>query len=275
MDELNSNEDLREKLQEEEEISVTDKMVGVLSEPSSLFERLSNLELKAMDWLIPVLLVIVLAAASNFIMMSNPEIKADMMDKQIEAMEKQLQDQVDKGNMSQEQADEFIDNTRDQMDEGGMGQIIIGAVGILVVIFITFFIIVGVFYLIINFGLGGDGSYKTAMTAYGLPYYIAALQIIVMIILAMTMNKMVTDTSVGTFLDMGKDNLIGFLSHKLDVFSIWFYAVVSIAFAKMFKSESTTKYFIMVFGMWLGISLLMYFIAQAVPVLLLVRHFRL
>jgi len=267
MDELNNNEDLREKMHEEEDISVTDKMVGVLSEPSNLFKRLSKLELKTMDWLIPVLLVIALAALSNFIMMSNPEIKADMMDKQIEAMEKQLQDQVDKGNMSQEQVDKIIDDTTERMDEGGMGQMIMGAVGILVVIFITFFIIVGVFYLIINFALGGDGSYKTAMTAYGLPYYIVALQIIVMIILAMTMNKMITDTSVGTFLDMSKDTITGFLSHKLDVFSIWFYAAVSIGFAKMFKSESTTKYFIMVFGMWLGFSLLMYFVAQAVPFL--------
>lgn len=267
MDELNNNEDLREKLQEVEEISVTDKMVGVLSEPSSIFERISNLELKTMDWLIPILLVIIVASVSNFIMMSNPEIKADMMEKQIEVVEKQFQDAVDKGNMSQEQADEQIEMIRDRMDEGGSGQMIMTVVGIVIITFLVFFIIAGVFYLLVKFGLAGEGSYKTAMTAYGMPYYIIVLQFIVMIILAIAMNKMITDTSVGTFLDMDKDTLLGMFSHKLDIFSIWFYAVISISFAKMFKSEDTTKYFIMIFGVWIGVSILMFYIAQAVPFL--------
>ncbi len=267
MDELNNSEDLREQIQVEEEISVTDKLVGVLSEPSSLFEKLSNMELKTMDWLIPILFVIIVAAVSNFIMMGNPEIKADVIEKQISVMEKSFQEQVDKGNMNQEQADEQIELIRERMEEGGSTQTIMASVGILIVTFIMFFIIAGVFYLLTKFALGGVGSYKTAMSAYGLPYYILALQIIVMIILAMTMNKMFMDTSVGSFLDMEKDTILGMLSHKLDVFSIWFYAVVSIAFAKMFKADSLTKYFIMVFGMWIGFSLLMHFVAQAVPFL--------
>ncbi|MCP5064487.1 MAG: hypothetical protein GY936_18775 [Ignavibacteriae bacterium] len=267
MDELNNNEDLREKLQEVEEISVTDKMVGVLSEPSSLFERLSNLELKAMDWLIPVVLVIIIASVSQFVMMSNPEIKAQAVDKQIEVIEKQFQEAVDKGNMTQDQADDQLEMIRDRMDEGGSSQMIWTVVGIVIITFLVFFVISGVFYLLVKFGLAGEGSYKTAMTAYGIPYYIIVLQIIVMIILAIAMNKMITDTSVGTFLDMDKDTLIGMLSHKLDIFSIWFYAVISISLAKMFKSEDTTKYYIMIFGVWIGVSILVFFIAQAVPVL--------
>ncbi|MCP5064614.1 MAG: hypothetical protein GY936_19435 [Ignavibacteriae bacterium] len=267
MDELNNNEDLREKSQEVEEISVTDKMVGVLSEPTSLFEKISKLELKSMDWLIPVLLVIIIASVSQFVMMSNPEIKAQAVDKQIEVIEKQFKEAVDKGNMTQDQADDQLEMIRDRMDEGGSSQMIMTVVGIVIITFLVFFIIAGVFYLLVKFGLAGEGSYKTAMTAYGMPYYIVVLQFIVMIILAITMNKMITDTSVGTFLDMGKDTLVGMLSHKLDIFSIWFYAVISISFAKMFKSDNTAKYFIMIFGVWIGVSLLMYFITQAVPFL--------
>jgi hypothetical protein len=81
------------------------------------------------------------------------------------------------------------------------------------------------------------------------------------------MNRMFTDTSVGSLLDVDKSSFGGFLLSKLDVFSIWFYAVVSIGFAKMFKSQSTGKYFAMIFGMWLGFSILFHFLAKAIPFL--------
>jgi len=35
----------------------------------------------------------------------------------------------------------------------------------------------------------------------------------------------------------------------------------------MFKSEDTGKYFAMVFGLWIGVSIIWYFIVQAVPFL--------
>ena len=265
MDELN-NENLTENV-DEEEIGVTDKMTGVLSEPTNLFQKLSNQKPKVTDWLIPILLVVIVASLSRFIMMSNPEIKASAMEKQMVVIEKSLQNAVDKGNMTQEQADEQVEKIRERMEKGGSSQIIMTAVGILIFSFIMFFIIAGVFYLLAKLTLGGEGSYSTSMTAYGLPYYIIVIQIIVMIILAMTMNKMFIDTSLGSLLDLSTDSLIGVLAHKVDIFSIWFYSVVSIAYAKMFKSESTGKYFIAIFSLWIGFSLIMYFIGQAVPFL--------
>ena len=265
MDKLN-NENLKENF-EEEEISVTDKMIGVLSEPTDLFQKLSNQKPKVTDWLIPILLVIIVASLSRFIMMSNPEIKANAMEKQMEVIEKNFQEAVDKGNLTQEKADEQIEKIRERMEKGGPAQLLMTTVGILIFSFIMFFIIAGIFYLVAKLTLGGEGNYSTSMTAYGLPYYIIVIQIIVMIILAMTMNKMFIDTSLGSFLDLANDSLLGVLAHKLDVFSIWFYAVISIAYAKMFKSESVGKYYIAIFGLWIGFSVLMYFIAQAVPFL--------
>jgi hypothetical protein len=266
MDELNTNKDLRENI-DEEEISVTDKMIGVLSEPTNLFQKLSIQKPKTTDWIIPILLLVVVASLSRFIMMNNPEIKADAMEKQMEVIEKSLQDAVDKGNMTQDQADEQIEKIRERMEEGGSGQLVMTIVGILIFAFITFFIIAGIFYLLAKITLGGEGNFSTSMVAYGLPHYIIVIQILVTIILAMTMNKMFIDTSVGSFLDLKNDTLIGLLAHKLDVFSIWFYAVISIAYAKMFKSENIGKYFIAIFGLWVGFSVLMFFLGKAVPFL--------
>jgi predicted Kef-type K+ transport protein len=88
------------------------------------------------------------------------------------------------------------------------------------------------------------------------------VQVIFQVIVAMLMNKMVTDLSVTTFLDLDKQELLGFLLSKLDVFTIWFYVVVGIAFAKMFKSEETTKYVGMILGLWLGFSFLFFYLAK-------------
>ena len=140
-------------------------------------------------------------------------------------------------------------------------------IGIVIVTFLIFFVVSGVYLLFAKFVLKGTGSYSFAMVGYGLPFYIATLQIIVMVILAMILNKFLADTSVGSFIDADKKEFTGFLLSKLDIFSIWFYAIVSIAYAKLFKSESTGKYFAMIFGLWIGFSIIFFFLAKAVPFL--------
>ncbi|MBK7104275.1 MAG: YIP1 family protein [Ignavibacteriae bacterium] len=267
MDELNKQDDQIDEIIEDEELGITDKMIGVLSEPSNLFQKLSNLPYKTMDWLIPILLVIIIAVASNFILMNNPEVKADIVEKQMAQFEKNFQEAIDKGQMTQEQADQQLDAIQEQMEKGGSTQLIFSSIGITIITFLSFFIIAGVFLLLVKFGLKGEGDYKSSMLAYGLPHYIIVLQVIVMIIVAIAMGKMFMDTSVGSFMNVEKDTILGWVLHKLDIFSIWFYAVLSIAYAKMFKSESTTNYFIAIFGLWIGFSLLMYFVVQAVPFL--------
>jgi len=266
MEELNDQDPVDEII-EEEELGFTDKLVGVLTEPGSLFSGLSKLPVKSMDWLLPLLLVIVVAILSNFVLMNNPEIKADLIEKQMKQIEENFQDAVDKGQMTQDQADQQLDSIAERIEEGGSSQIIISSVGILIITFLVFFIISGVFLLLAKFALGGDGDYKVSMLAYGMPHYIIVLQIIIMIIAAIGMEKMFMDTSVGSFMGIEKEGIYGWFMHKLDPISIWFYSVVSIAYAKMFKSEDTGKYFIAIFSMWLGFSLLMHFAAEALPFL--------
>ena len=103
-------------------------------------------------------------------------------------------------------------------------------------IFGSFFIIALVYWLVAKFVLKGEGNYAGTMVAFGLPYYISIIQVIVMVILALSMNKFFQGTSVASFIDSDTSTITGFLLSKLDIFSIWFYAAVSIGLAKMFKS---------------------------------------
>ncbi|MFA5806047.1 MAG: Yip1 family protein [Melioribacteraceae bacterium] len=251
--------------QEEFEMSHSDKLVGVFSEPNSTFGKMSKFPPKTTDWVIPILIVIVVAILSQFLMMNNPTIKAAVFEKQITAVEKQFNDAVAKGEMTQAQADQQLETIRDTMEQGGVGRMIGVFVGIPIVTFIFFFIVSGVFLILAKFVLKGEGTYKEAMVAYGLPHYIIAIQMIIMVIAALAMNKLFTGTSVADFIGTEKNTIAGFLLGKLDLFSIWFYVVFGIGLAKMFKSSNTQKYIIGVVAVWLVFGLLFFAIAKAVP----------
>ena len=267
MDEQNNQEDPIEEQIEEEELGITDKMVGVLTEPSTFFKKIANLPLKSSDWLIPLIIAIVITMISSAIMMTNPAIKADMQEKQMKQVEKYFQEQVDKGAMTQAQADQIMDQQAQRMEQGSGLQLTIAMISIPIIFFIVFFIIAGVYFLLSKFALKGDGTYKTTLSAYGLSYYVVIIQAIVIIIVAIALGKMLRDVSVGSLMGMDSETLGGWFMHRLDIFSIWLYSVISIALAKMFKSENTLKYFIGVFGLWIGFSLLFHFVGKAVPFL--------
>ena len=256
-----------ENEQEEFELSHTDKLVGVFSEPTATFGKMAKFPPKTSDWIIPILVVIVIAILSQVLMMNNPAIKASIMAKQMERFEKQFQESVDKGQMTQAQADEQLETLRDRMSQGGAIQLIGTIVGIPIAMFIMFFIVSGVFMLVAKFGLKGEGIYKGAMVAYGLPFYITAIQMIVMVIAALAMSKFFSGTSVADFVGSDKTTITGFVLGRLDIFSIWFYVIFGIGLAKMFKSNNTQKYIITVIAVWLGFGLLFFAVAKAVPFL--------
>jgi len=253
--------------QEEFEISHTDKLVGVFSEPGITFGKMSKFPPKTADWVIPILIVIVIAILSQVVMMNNPTIKAAVVEKQMAAVEKSLSDAVAKGQMTQAQADQQLETMRERMEQGGAVQMIGVFVGIPIATFLFFFIVSGVYLILAKFILKGAGTYKEAMVAYGLPHYVTAIQMIIMVIAALAMNKLFTGTSVADFIGTEKNTIAGFLLGKLDVFSIWFYVVFGIGLAKMFKSNNSQKYIIGVVAVWLGFGLIFFALAKAVPFL--------
>jgi ABC-type transport system involved in cytochrome c biogenesis permease subunit len=116
-----------------------------------------------------------------------------------------------------------------------------------------------------KFVLKGDGSYGHAMTAMGLPLYILVLQSIVMVIATLLMGKMITGLNPASLIGMDIKTIPGFLLSRLDVFSIWFYVVVGIAFAKMFRSDNVKKYIVTSIAAWLVFMFIIFGLAQVVP----------
>ncbi len=254
--------------QEEEELSHSDKIIGILTEPTTTFEKISKHPPKTIDWLLPITLLLVVVAITRFIVLSNPEIYYAEKQKQVEKIQERFDKMVQNGQMTKEQADEQMNKVQDNIDKARspLGYVL-QFVGILVFGFVVFFIVSAVYFLFSKFILKGDGTYAGVMVANGLTAYIAIISVIIAAILSMIFSRLLNDVSIASLVNANKMSFSGFLLSKLDVFTIWSFIVVSIGLAKMFKSASTVKYYVMVFGVWIGWSLIVYILAKAVPFL--------
>ena len=246
------------------ELSHSDKMIGVFTEPAKTFFLTSKFPPRKKDWVIPVLILFFIAAIIRIIAMTNEEVYFEAKKQGIERIEKM----VESGMMTREQADEAIDAIDQQMAfmNGPVGWVITIATT-LIIGFIVILIIVGIYYLLIKFLLKGEGTFSSALVAIGLTTYISILQMIIAGILTMLFGKMIMDTSLASIMGSDKMTLAGWFFAKIDPISIWAYIVLSIGFAKMFKSESTGKYYMLVFGVWLIGMFILFQLAQAVPFL--------
>ncbi len=250
---------------EMEELSHTDKIVGVISEPTNLFSKLVFQKTKATDWLLPLFAMIIVSIVATFIYMSNPEIKLEMQQQQQKAMQEQFDKMVESGQMTREQANEQLDRTADMMDNP-MFTYLFPSIGIFVMTLVWFFVFTTVGFVVAKFVLKGDGSYNQAMSSMGLPLYISILQSIILIIVGLMMGKMITGLNPASLMGMDAKTLPGFLLSRLDAFSIWFYVVVGIAFAKMFKSDNVKKYIFTSLGIWLVFMFIIFGLGQVSPI---------
>jgi hypothetical protein len=261
---MDQNSSTEEMQNQNGELSHSDKMIGVFTEPTKMFEHTSKFPPRNKDWVIPVIILFVIAALIRIVAMTNEEVKFEAKKQGIERIEKMVQD----GTLTREQGDAAIEQIDQQMEfmAGPVGWIIT-IVSTLIIGFIAFVAIVGIYYLFVKFLLKGDGTFRSALVANGLTSYISILQLIVAGIISLVVGKMISDTSLASLMGSDKMTIAGWFFAKIDPISIWAYIVLSIGLAKMFKSESTGKYYITVFAIWLGGMFILLMLAQAFPFL--------
>jgi len=261
MDEQVQNPESQTPPAQPEELSHTDKMTGIFTEPSATFERIAKFPVRTVDWFLPMLILFLIVAVTRIIVLGNEEIAYQERQKQ----EKSVNELVEKGVLTQEQADQQIERTK-QFSDSPVAYVLM-SVSILIGGFIVFFIIVSLYFLLSKFALKGNGGYTSALVANGLPAYISVIQIVLASILSLAFERLINDVSIASIANMDKSTIAGWFFAKADPFSIWVYSVLSIGLAKMFRSDSYTKYFIMVFSLWILGSLLIWGIGKAVPFL--------
>jgi hypothetical protein len=236
---------------EENELSHSDKAAGVITEPGVTFSETAKYPPRAKDWLIPLTVYVILFVASQIIQYSNPVISYDAKQKQIEAMEKRLDQQVKDGEITREQADQFIEGME------RMNFFIFRIIGSFLGFVVFFFIIAALYYLFGRFVFKGDGNYSSAMVSMALPLYIGIIEVLIYTIAALVMEQGMANASIGSFLDIMPDTGYGLLMWLINPIAIWMNVVVAIGLAKMYK-RNILPFIILVFVFYVLAMLIVY-----------------
>jgi hypothetical protein len=252
-----------EELQEEPELAHSDKILGLFSEPKKTFEKMSCYSPRTLDWLLPITLLLFIVVLSRVLIMQNPDLAYQVKQQQKESMEKSLNTAVEKKQITSEQKEERLNQGLESMNKPIFQ--FLGYIGIIIGGFIVFFIISGVYFLFVKFALKGEGTYAAALVANGMTGYIGIIQIILATILSYILGRLINDISVASLMNSDKTTIAGYILSKLDIILIWSFMILSIAYSKLFKSQSTGKYYGMVFGIWIVCSVFSFWLAKAVP----------
>lgn len=243
-DPVNNSEENVETIDEFEQLTKTEAMSGVLTEPSQTFEAIAGGP-KKNYWLTPVMIAVVLSLLSSFLFMRDPELARNTMDKQKAKMSEKFDQNIKDGKMTQEEAD----NAMESMNPNSPFFKVIGYVGALVGPFIVL-LLLSVIYLIVLKIMKSDVEFVNILNVVGLAMLISAVGSILAILISIMKGNM-TGVSPGIFLSEESigEKAYAFLN-KLDVFTIWFYAVIAIGLTKIAKIDMA-KSATIVFGLFL------------------------
>jgi hypothetical protein len=256
-------ENFDKEIQEEPELGHSDKIIGLFSEPKKTFEKMSAYSPKTIDWLLPITLLLFIVVLSRVLIIQNPDLAYQVKQQQKESMEKSLNTAVEKKQITSEQKEERLNQSLESMNKPIFQ--LLGYVGIIIGGFIIFFIISGVYFLFARFALKGEGTYVAALVANGMTSYIGIIQIVLATVLSYILGRLVNDVSLASLMNSDKATITGYLLSKLDVILIWSFIILSIAYSKLFKSQSIGKYYGMVFGIWIVWGVFSFWLGQIVP----------
>jgi hypothetical protein len=208
-------------------------LMNVFSSPGEAFLGLRESESRATLWLIPLILMILLASVSTYIVFSNETLKGQIL----ESRDRAIQKQVDAGKVTQEQAD------RQKAAMESMGGMFV-AIGIVTnVIFIT----VGLFGAALFLWLSGKlvlkstAGYGKHLEVYGISSWIGLLGGIVTMLMMIGMNSIYASPGAGLAVYASFDPFS--TTHKilaaLNVFSVWQAVVIGIGLSKLADKSSS------------------------------------
>lgn len=217
-----------------------DKLTGIFVSPSEVFENIVKSRFTVIDWLLPIVILVVVSISSNLLKFSNETIRESFVVFQEQGIDKL----VEEGRMSEEQAE----IAKERIREFGGVQQIFSSIGILVGVPITFLFIALVYFLLGKLFLKGDVEFMTIFSIYSLSSLITSVGVIVSTILSFLTGSFFASTSPAIFMDISSGKAY-ILASKFEIFSLWQLFVFAIGMAKAFNRSNTSS-FIIVFGAW-------------------------
>jgi Yip1 domain len=209
-------------------MSLGARLTNVFVAPGEVFAEVKSSPPTPANWVAPMVLAMIAGIVYVMVVFSQPAVIQGMKD----AREKQLQEQVASGKMTQKQAD-----TATESMEKFMTPSIVKAFGIAGSILATgagLFFSALVVWLIGRFGLRGQFDYMRAVEVVGLSMMISVLGAIIAMLLAVIYgNPAMTPSPVLLLSHFDNHNRVHVLLSSLNVTTLWYLAVLSVGLAKV------------------------------------------
>ncbi|MBL8006992.1 MAG: YIP1 family protein [Ignavibacteria bacterium] len=232
------------EFQDNEQLSTSEAMSGVITAPAETFETIANTPRKNY-WLIPMLIAVAIGLVSTFLFMQDAELTAATMEKQKAKMREKFSENVKEGKMTQEQADKALES----MNPRGMMFKVFGFGGAVIGPFIIL-LLLSVIYLIALKVMKAQFEFTNVLNVIGLAFLIVAIGNLISMAVSVMKGNI---TSFGPALFMNPETSgekMYTLFSKTDLFSVWFYTVIAIGLSKIGRI-SIAKTAPVVFIVWI------------------------
>jgi hypothetical protein len=233
--------------------TIGSRLVDIFVSPGEVFDGLRNAPKSTGNWLVPLILAIVVSIVTIFVVFSQPTIQQQMIDVQHNQMAKQVQT----GKMTQEQmtqAESMIPKP------GSLIWNIIGIFGAIIVTIIIILLIALVLWLIGKFVLKAPLKYGAMLEITGLSYMVMVLGSIISILTILALDSLYATPSLAIMIkEYNVENGIHKLLSQMNIFSIWFVALLGIGLAKI-CNVATMKGMIWTFGIFVVFILAIAFV---------------
>jgi hypothetical protein len=218
--------------------------MNVFIAPAEVFEEVKRSKPHPANWLVPWLLGAVVGVLAVWIMFSQESILRSVR----EAQEAQMQKLVDAGKMTQAQADQALQAM--EKFTGPTMLRIFGSFGAIIGSAAWLFGGTLVLWLIGTKALRGSFSYSQGLEATGLASMINVVGGIVNTLLIVIMGNMMVTAGPSLLIStFDPTNKVHLALSALNVFTLWFLAVLSVGLAKL-SNVTFTKAALWLYGVW-------------------------
>ncbi|HJW31141.1 MAG TPA: hypothetical protein VJ508_18065 [Saprospiraceae bacterium] len=204
------------------------RVTNVFTAPSELYGEVTITQVQTTSWLLPLLFSIIIAIIAVYSVYNNPALRQQVFD----AQEMALKQQVAKGNLTQDQMEQRLN----QMENSGpvMFMVFGAGVGSIGVAFV-FFGSTLVLWLVAKLGFKSTSGYSKMLEIFGLASMIGILGSIITLVTINVMNSLYATPSpalaiIDSFDPANKGHK---LLAALNVFTLWEVAVLGIGIAKL------------------------------------------
>jgi hypothetical protein len=237
------------------ESSVFSKLFNIFASPGEVFESIKTAPKKTALWVIPCIFAIVIGIVFTFVVFSDPNIQLQMR----ERMEKQLDKQIAEGKIPPER----VEATREQMEKmtGGAMFRVFGSIGTIVYVVGSLLVVSLAFFLVGKFVFKVAVPYGKVMEVVGPSFMVNfVLGSIVTMLTVLAMGSLYATPGLALAIgEFNPENKVHLLLSSINIFTVWYLAVLSIGTGKLFNVQ-TGKAATWVVGLWIVFTLLTTFV---------------